>query len=186
MKIAVGTDNPIKYRAVRNVMRRLFPDAEIIALQVPSRMPSQPRGDRQTRRGAANRAHAARIAARADWGIGIEAGVVENEFGMMTCAWCAIEDRTGRASIGGSTNMLLPDAVAERLRAGAELGPVMDEFTGIRDVKRKMGAIGIMTRGLSDRRRAYEFIVKMALAPFLSRTHYKKRGAQGRTASASR
>ncbi len=174
MKIAVGTDNPVKYRAVRNVMRRLFPGAQVISLQVPSGLPEQPIGDEETRRGAANRAHAARLAAHADWGVGIEGGVVENEFGMMTCAWCAIEDRSGRVGVGGSTNMLLPEEVVERVRAGKELGQAMDEFAKITNVRRKMGAIGVMTKGLTDRQRAYEFIVKMAVVKFLWKEKYKR------------
>lgn len=173
MRIAVGTDNPIKYQAVRNVLRKVFPKAKFIALKVNTRMPRQPKGDRQTRRGASNRAHAARLATGADWGVGIEAGVIETEYGMMTCAWCAIEDRKGRRSIGGSTNMLLPDRVAARIRAGGELGPAMDEFARIKNVKRKMGAIGIMTRGLTDRRRSYQLIVKLAVAKFLWRSKYR-------------
>ncbi len=174
MKIAVGTDNPVKYRAVRNVMRRLFPGAQVVSLQVPSGKPEQPIGDDETRRGAANRAHAARLAAHADWGVGIEGGVVENEFGMMTCAWCAIEDRSGRVGVGGSTNMLLPKEVVDRVRAGEELGQAMDEFAKITNVKRKMGAIGVMTKGLTDRQRAYEFIVKMAVVKFLWKTKYER------------
>ncbi len=174
MKIAVGTDNPVKFRAVRNVMQRLFPGAEVTALQVPSGKPDQPIGDDETRGGALNRAHAARLAAHADWGVGIEGGVVESEFGLMTCAWCAIEDRSGRVGVGGSTSMLLPEEVAERVRAGAELGQAMDEFAGITNVKQKMGAIGIMTKGLTDRQRAYEFIVKMAVVKFLWKEKYKR------------
>ncbi len=174
MKIAVGTDNPVKYRAVRNVMRRLYPRAQVIPLRVPTGLPEQPWGDEETRRGAKNRAQAARLAAKADWGIGIEGGVVESEFGLMTCAWCAIVDRSGRVGIGGSTNMLLPEEVADGVRAGEELGRAMDEFAGIRDVRRKMGAIGVMTKGLTDRQRAYEFIVKMAVVKFLWKDKYAR------------
>ncbi len=175
MRIAVGTDNPIKARAVRNVMRKVFPGAEVVSLKVGTGMPSQPVGDAETRQGAMNRAHAARIATKADWGIGIEGGVIETEVGMMTCAWCAIEDRSGRVGIGGSTNMLLPDAVATKLRAGGELGPTMDDFTGIRNVKKKMGAIGVLTRGLTDLRRSYEFIIKLALVKFLWKDKYREK-----------
>ncbi len=172
MKIAVGTDNPVKTRAVRNVMRRIHPQAEIVSLKVPTGMPSQPVGDVETRRGAANRAHAARLATKADWGVGIEGGVIETEFGMMTCAWCAVEDRRGRVGIGGSTNLLLPDEVVDQIRAGGELGPAMDDYTGIKEVKRKMGAIGVLTRGLTDRRRSYELILMMALVKFLWKGKY--------------
>ncbi len=173
MKIAVGSDNPVKIRAARNVLRRLYPRAAIVSVVVPSGIPGQPIGDAETRRGAANRAHAARTAAKADWGIGIEGGIVENEFGTMTCAWCAIEDRAGRVGMGGSSNMLLPEQVVARVKAGAELGEAMDEFAHITNVRRKMGAIGVMTKGLTDRQRTYEFIVKMAVVRFLWKGAYK-------------
>lgn len=121
-----------------------------------------------------NRARAVRQLARADYGVGLEAGIIETEFGVMTCAWVAIVDRRGRIGIGGSTNMLLPTQVAKRLREGAELGEAMDEFANIKNVKHKMGAIGILTRGLSNRQKAYEEILKLALARFLWKDNYKE------------
>jgi len=173
MRIAIGSTNPTKIRAARNVLRKIHPRAEFIALQVASGVPGQPRGDKQTRRGAVNRARAVRQTAHADWGVGLEAGIIETEHGVMTCAWVAIVDRAGRVGIGGSTNMLLPDDVAARVLAGDELGEAMDAFANIQDVKRKMGAIGVLTRGLSDRQRAYEQIVKLAVVRFLWKEKYR-------------
>lgn len=174
MKIAIGSTNPVKVRAARNVLRKLYPRAEFVALDVASGVPAQPRGDRQTRRGAVNRAQAARQAARADFGVGLEGGILENEFGTMTCAWAAIIDRAGRVGIGGSTNLLLPDEVAARVQRGDELGDAMDAFANLRGVKRKMGAIGVLTKGLSNRQRAYEYILKLAVARFLWKEKYGK------------
>ena len=174
MKIAIGSTNPTKIRAARKILRKLYPYANFIARDVPSGVPGQPRGDKQTRRGAVNRARAVQKSADADLGVGLEAGIVETEFGVMTCAWVALVDRAGRVGIGGSTNMLLPDEVAKRLRAGAELGEAMDEFANIDNVKRKMGAIGVLTRGLSNRQKAYEEIVKLAVVRFLWKEKYGK------------
>ena len=176
MRIAVGSTNPVKVRAVEKIARKipLWARAKIIARDAPSGVPAQPRGDRQTRRGAINRARAARHAADADWGVGLEAGIVANEFGTMTCAWVAIVDRRGRVGIGGSTNMLLPKQVAARLKRGVELGDAMDEFANIRGVKHKMGAIGVLTLGLFDRGQAYEFLVALAVARFLWKGKYRK------------
>lgn len=174
MKIAIGSTNPTKIRAAKKILRKIFPHAEFVALEVESGVPGQPRGDKQTQRGAVNRARAVRRIARADFGVGLEAGIIETEFGVMTCAWVAIVDRAGRVGIGGSTNMLLPVQVANRLKAGAELGEAMDEFANIKNVKHKMGAIGILTRGLSNRQRAYEEIVKLAVVRFLWKAQYRK------------
>ena len=63
--------------------------------------------------------------------------------------------------------MWLPESVAARVKNGDELGDAMDAFAGIQDVKYKMGAIGVLTKGLTNRQEAYEFIVKLALARFL-------------------
>ncbi len=172
--IAVGSTNLVKIRAVKNIARKIFRHAKIIALEAPSGVPGQPRGDKQTQRGAINRARAARRAANADWGVGLEGGIIENEFGTMTCAWVAIVDRRGRIGIGGSTNLLLPRTVAARIKRGAELGDAMDEFAKIRGVKRKMGAIGVLTKGLFDRRKSYEFLFALAAARFLWENKYRK------------
>ncbi len=169
MKIAVGSTNPVKIRAVRNIARKIYPHAEIIAIDVASGVPGQPRGDKQTQRGAINRARSVRRVANADWGVGLEGGIIENEFGTMTCAWAAIVDRRGRIGVGGSTNMLLPKQVASRVKRGSELGDAMDAYANIRGVKRKMGAIGVLTKGLSNRQRAYEFIFALAMVRFLWR-----------------
>ena len=176
MIIAVGSTNPVKIRAVKNMARKLplWAGAKIVALEVPSGVPAQPRGDQQTQRGAIQRARAARQAANADWGVGLEGGIIENEFGSMTCAWVAIVDRRGRLGIGGSTNLLLPRQIAARLKRGVELGDAMDEFAQLRGVKRKMGAIGVLTKGLFDRRRSYEFMVALAAARFLWRGKYAR------------
>ena len=175
MRIAIGSTNPVKVRAAKKILRKIFPDAQFVAHEVASGVPAQPHGDVQTQRGAVNRARAVRKLARADYGVGLEAGIIETEYGVMTCAWVALVDRGGHVGIGGSTNMLLPTQVAKRLRAGAELGEAMDEFANIKNVKHKMGAIGILTRGLSSRQKAYEEIVKLAVARFLWREKYKGR-----------
>ena len=48
---------------------------------------------------------------------------------------------------------------------------------GLHDVKRGIGAVGVLTAGLVDRRRAYEVLVAYALAPWLARDWFE--GASG-------
>jgi inosine/xanthosine triphosphatase len=167
MKVAIGSTNPTKTRAVEQVLREVYADVEFVAHEVPSGIPAQPIGDEETRRGALNRARAVREATGADWGVGLEGGIIQTEMGTLTTAWCVIVDRAGRIGVGGAANMLLPELVAARVLSGVELGEAMDEYASVKDVKRKMGAIGILTRGLIDRQGAYAVIVKYALAPFL-------------------
>lgn len=168
MRIAIGSTNPTKTRAVEKVLRVLFDDLEILALQVASGIAVQPIGDEETRRGALNRARAVLELTDAEWGFGLEGGVIETEFGVMTNAWCVIAARDGRIGVGGSANMLLPASVARRvLRDGLELGDAINEFANTQDIKRGLGAIGVLTGGLLDRQGAYEYIVKLALARLL-------------------
>lgn len=165
MKIAIGSTNPTKTRAVESVLRSLYTDLHVTFLEVASGISAQPIGDQETRRGAWNRARAVLELTDAEWGFGLEGGVIETEFGVMTNAWCVVAARDGRIGVGGSANMLLPEQVARRvLQDGFELGEAMDEYANTQDVKRGKGAIGILTRGLLDRQGAYEYIVKLALA----------------------
>lgn len=172
-RVAVGSANPVKVEAVRAVMRRIVPDAEIISAAVASGVPDQPWGDAETILGARARAVAACAARSADLGIGIEGGVVANADGTLrTCAWAVVVDATGREGLGGSLAMPLPESAAALVRAGMELGVAMDAVSGRVDVKRTMGAVGILTAGLVDRQNAYEVILAYALAPFISRALY--------------
>jgi inosine/xanthosine triphosphatase len=170
--VSVGSSNPVKIVAVRTVVTRAFPKAEVIGLSVASGVPEQPWGDEATRRGALNRARAVLDAAGSDLGVGLEGGVVETEMGLMTCAWCVIVDRSGRVGVGGGVHMLLPLSVSQALRAGGELGPAMDQLTRQHNTKQAQGAVGILTNGLSNRGLAYEGLVAMALGPFLKTDYY--------------
>jgi inosine/xanthosine triphosphatase len=168
--IAVGSTNPVKIGAVHSVLAPLAPDATVTGISVASTVSDQPFGDDETIRGALARAAAAREATGAALGVGIEGGVVEEADGAMrTCAWAAIVDAYGRSGVGGSLAMPLPRRVAEMIREGLELGHAMDRLIGEHDTKRGKGAVGILTAGLVDRQRAYEMLVRYALAPFLTR-----------------
>ena len=171
MRIAIGSTNIIKRKAVKAVLGPLYPEAEFVSVKVASGVPAQPIGDTQTRTGALNRARAALRQAEATFGVGLEGGVQETEFGMMTTAWCVILSADGRLGVGGNACVLLPEAVAERVRGGEELGAAMDWLTQRRDTKHQNGAIGILTANLETRQSAYEVIVRLALAPF-RRSHW--------------
>jgi inosine/xanthosine triphosphatase len=174
-RAAVGSANPVKLAAARAVLARAFPGIEVTGVPVPSGVPDQPWGDAETRRGAENRARGALDAlARAGGGtdalgVAFEGGVVqEPDGGVRTCAWAAVATPDGRVHVGGSLAMPLPPALAARLRAGEELGPATDALAGTTNVKHAGGAVGVLTRDLVDRQRAYEVILAYALAPLLT------------------
>lgn len=166
MQITIGSTNPVKCRASEVALRMVYPSANFTGLDVPSGVAAQPWGDAETRRGAHNRAQAALAASRADIAVGLEAGVHETEFGLMTCAWVVLLGRDGRVGVGGNSCILLPQPVADAVRAGDELGPAMDRLVNQHNTKHANGAIGILTRDLETRQSAYEMILRLALAPF--------------------
>jgi non-canonical (house-cleaning) NTP pyrophosphatase len=54
------------------------------------------------------------------------------------------------------------------VRDGTELGHAMDALVAQHNTKHGAGAVGILTRGLVDRQRAYEILVTYALAPWIT------------------
>lgn len=173
--VAVGSLNPVKVGAVRAVLVPLAPGVTVTGVLVASEVPTQPRGDDETIRGARTRAAGALAKLpHAELGVGIEGGVVEADGGgMRTCAWAVVVSRGGTEGVGGSLAVPLPPAVAALVRGGLELGEAMDAHVGAENTKQGLGAVGILTGGLIDRQRAYETLVTYALAPFLAGGHWR-------------
>jgi inosine/xanthosine triphosphatase len=169
-RAVVGSTNPVKIAAARAILVRLAPRVEITGLAVPSGVPDQPFGDEETQAGARQRARTAlERAPGAQLGIGLEGGVVALPNGeFRSCAWAVVVDCDGREGLGGSLSMPLPTRVADRLRAGEELGYAMDAEARTTGTKQGKGAVGILTAGLVDRQQAYEPMVAYAMAPWLA------------------
>ncbi|MBX3083078.1 MAG: inosine/xanthosine triphosphatase [Anaerolineae bacterium] len=172
MLVAIGSKNPIKVAAAEGVFKPLFPDVQFVHLEVPSGVRGQPWGDLETRNGAINRARTVQQQADAEFGVGLEGGVLENEIGMFTCAWVAIAARDGRIGIGGGNNVQLPEAVAALVRDGLELGEAMDKLFKTQGLKHREGAIGTFTDGLVTRQDSFMFVLRLALAPFRAAQWY--------------
>ena len=167
MKIAVGSTNPVKVTAVSRMFLQKWPHAEIIPVAVPSGVSDMPMTDEETRLGAQNRAIAARNAVAADFGVGLEGGVQAESFGLVLHGWVVIVDRNGRIGISGCPRLQLPEHIAQRVLAGEELGPVMDDVLDDHNVKQKGGAVGALTDNLVVRGDAFATAVAYALAPFV-------------------
>ena len=155
MKIAVGSTNPVKLTAVQSIVQQLWPDAEVTAVSVPTGVSEMPLSDSETITGARNRARAARAAINADLGFGLEGGVHPDPIGLVLQGWVVVTDGNGREGIAGAGRLPLPPMLAQRILAGEELGPMMDELLGESNVKAKGGAIGALTGGLIPRQQAF-------------------------------
>jgi inosine/xanthosine triphosphatase len=166
-RVAVGSTNPVKIGAARRIFGQLFPGAAVTGLAVPSGVSAQPIGAEETRQGAVNRARAALAAGDADFGVGLEGGVAFRGDECWMIQFCAIAHRSGRIGIGEGVQFLLPPRIGEAVRAGGEVGPLMDGLSGIANIKQKGGAIGFLTNGLVVREEMYAHMVAAALVRFL-------------------
>ena len=158
--------------AVRLTVERIWPDAVIHAVGVPSGVSAMPMSDTETITGARNRAIAARKQLDANLGIGLEGGVHPESSGLMLQGWVVVVDQDGREGVGGAARLPLPKTIANRVRAGEELGLVMDDILGQNNIKQKEGAVGVLTAGLVLRHETFAVAVAYALAPFVSPGFY--------------
>jgi len=109
-----------------------------------------------------NRVANARLAQpNADFWVAIEAGIDDDS----TFSWVVIESASQRGEARSAT-LPLPDVILEQVRAGEALGPVMSQYTGIDQIGRKEGAIGVFTGGRLTRSSVYHQAVVLALSPF--------------------
>jgi inosine/xanthosine triphosphatase len=167
MHTAVGSTNPVKVTATERALGDVA-DA-VVPVNVDSGVPEQPRGVEQTISGAEKRALRAFEAGDYDLAVGIEGGVreVPGIDRLFVTMWAAVTNGD-RLERGGGPRLPLPEAIAERVRGGAELGPVMDDVVGRTEVKRREGAAGVLTGGHTDRRGALREAIAVASGPFVT------------------
>jgi len=164
MNIAVGSLNHIKIEAVRTVMERVYGDVKITAIDADSGVPPQP-FESETRLGAINRARNA--IGMHMMSVGIEAGVFEKPDGLYDYQYCAILDREGKMTIGTGCGFRYPDKVADLVRTGYTVGDAVHEIYGNIDIGKKQGAVGLLSKGLLDRKNLTEQSVTAAMIPRL-------------------
>lgn len=168
MRIAVGSTNPVK-RAATEAAFDVVAGVTVDAVAVDSSVSEQPTGHPETIAGAEMRAARALEAETYDLGVGIEGGVAEFDGtdGLYLVMWAVVTDGTS-VGHGAGPSLRLPDHVAERIRAGEELGPVMDDAFDLENVAENEGAAGVLTGYSIDRKRALADAVSGALGPFVT------------------
>ncbi len=164
MKIIIGSKNPAKINAVKNSFSLQV--AEFISVDIPSGVNEQPFSDEETIKGAINRAVGALTQGNGDIGIGLEGGVQETSHGLLLCNWGALASNEMEPIIAGGARFLLPEEVAARLRAGEELGPVMDDYAKRQNVRKHEGAVGIFTNGRINRVEMFSHLMNLLVGQF--------------------
>ena len=177
LKIVVGSRNPVKINAARSSFEAMYPDhtVECTGIDAPSGVPDQPMDEHETREGAVNRVNHCRQHEQADFYVAMEGGVDEFVYGPCTFAYVVVGDKVS-TSIGRSASLPLPEKIFAALKAGEELGSVMDREFNVHNIKQKGGAIGLLTNGLESREGAYTQALTLAMARFLHPEIYAQKG----------
>lgn len=166
LRVHVGSQNAVKAKAVQNVFAQALGPTEVRLIPVESGVPAQPFNN-ETVRGACERARRALL--DADFGVGIEAGLIWNEELQLyfDVQFCAILSRDGQLTVGHGSGFVYPPKVIERVRGGETVGAVMSEIAQIESLGYKEGAIGFLSKNLLTREKLTEQAVLMALLPRL-------------------
>ena len=185
--IALGSDRAAKIMAVRASIARIavvdpaWAHANVVARRVETSIPAMPLTDWQLMQGARERALAALDSLRsrrleADLYVGLEGGFhsvsIEGEWHTFLRGW-AYATNGERGAFGAAPSISVPaDIVKNVVEGRRELGIVIDEVTGERDIRSKQGAWGVLSRDLVTRSMSFELALIAAFAPFYNARLY--------------
>lgn len=176
--VVVGSRNPVKVRAVTQVMHDIYDGqgtaCAVHACDAESDVPPQPLGLETIFDGARNRARNA-LASRENvtYGVGIEAGIYEVRGVSLDVQFCVILDVDGWMTVGHSGGFAYPPSVLSEVEKGHEIGDIFASLSGNENIKREQGAIGMLSKGHVDRTAFTRHAVLMAMVPRLSPELYK-------------
>jgi inosine/xanthosine triphosphatase len=179
--VAVGSRNPAKMSGTRIAFARLFRSVELKAVDTSALVRVQPMSLEETVEGAEERAVFALESARPNFGVGVEAGVVELGKGwpghFLNLQVAAVVDSVGRLSFGCSSGFPLPARFVERMkRARVELDSYARELTGAKKVPEEHGIVYRLSGRRLSRVEMTEQCVSMALIPWLNPKLYGTAG----------
>ncbi len=173
MKVAVGTKNPNKVDAVREVFSDYF-DVDVVGVKADSGVADQPMDEDTMLEGCINRARHARDLENADFGVGIETGVRPTNrtiSGYMAVTWCAIVEGDN-VFLGSGPQFEWPSHFIEGLKGGKELGEIADEYSGETGINCRGGMISLVTEGKIVRKDLNTAAVRCAIIPLVSKKLY--------------
>ncbi|MEM0331530.1 MAG: inosine/xanthosine triphosphatase [Archaeoglobaceae archaeon] len=168
MKVVVGSRNPTKIEGVRKAFEYYFKEVEVEGFDVKTSIPPQP-FDFQTIIGAVERAKIC-WSKEFDFSVGIEAGLFKVPYtitGYLDFQVAAVFDGK-KIAIGFGPGFEYPPVVIKEVLEGKEVGSVMEKFSGIKDIGKKIGAVYFLSKGAISRVDLTKMAVLMALIPFIN------------------
>jgi inosine/xanthosine triphosphatase len=175
MLVAVGSKNPAKVKGVVKVFSQYFPKVDVQPIDASIVTRLQPHGLEEILDGATKRARFAKRQLKADFGVGVEAGIVsvDSKFGFLNQQFAAVTGRGGKVSFGTSAGFALPSNLVKRMiREGRELEYYAEKITGVKRIAEKEGIVHYLTRGFISRTDLTVQCVTAALVPWLNTKLY--------------
>lgn len=170
MLIIVGSQNPVKIQAVQKVFKKVFKKVTVKGKKVSSGVSCQPMSFETAFQGALTRAKQGFLNYKqAAFSVGIEGGLQKYSFGWTTAGVTVILDKKQKIGVAISAQLRLPEEVVRKIKAGKELGLVMEDISGEKNIKQKEGAFGYFSHNLVTREQAYIQAVSFSLSHFLKR-----------------
>ncbi len=171
--VHVGSENKVKVKSVEKVFSKLFRRIQVKGMKVKVNVPEQPM-EKEVIEGAMGRAKAA-LSEECDFGVGIEAGLFWNDLAnkYFDIQYCAVIDKGNRITYGHGSGFYYPEDVIKLVKQGKTISQSIETIYGIKDVGRKMGAIGYLSKDILDRTKLTRQAVLMAMIPRIRRELYE-------------
>lgn len=173
VRVAIGSLNPVKVRAVERVFSRYY-DVVVEPVEVETSVGPQPVGTRDILLGALERALIALSKTNSDLGVGVEAGPIEfyTSSGFLEVEVAVVVDSDCTVSVGLSSGFEIDPSLIPAMFYGRELSELVRVNRGVKDLGESIGYIGYLTYGAMTRQELTEQAVLMALIPRLHRSSW--------------
>lgn len=166
-KAYIASLNKVKVEAVKKVLT----EYEVIAKKGDSKVSNQPKSESETIQGAYNRCLSL---PKDGLRIGLEAGVSMIDGIMFLINYGVMIDEQDNIYYAGGARIPLPEYVKERLlNTDLELAEVMEEYTKIKDIRSKNGAMGVFTNNRVERIDLFVHIMNLLYGQYEFRKEQK-------------
>jgi len=172
MKIAIWTLREPKIQAIKEAIKACpyFSQKEIeyIAQKVPSDVSDMPLSLEETMKGAQNRARNLKnIWVEADFYVGLEWGTFKVGDRTFLLGVVYVENSVWEGHFGLSPAIEVPKKIEKMLyEEGKELGPIMEELSGVVDIRSKNGSMWAWSDDMLTRKEEFVLAFQAAISPF--------------------
>ena len=169
MKIVIGSINVPKKDAVLLAFSQAYGNEliDVTCVETNSGVSSHPSNAGEALRGAINRVTDAKNQMPgADYYVGTEGGLLQENGRAWEIGWVAIMNSVGELATGLSAGIEIKGEILKAILDGTELNDVLDDIYGIGKIGNSNGFYGLATDDLVTRQQAYEQGIQFAIAQY--------------------